>query len=163
MVPSMTMDPYEKILRAAPVDCMVLLMGESGTGQEYVARYLHDNGPRKAGPFVAINCAAVPPMLIENELFHALEQADGGTLFIDEVADLQPGVQTQLLHVLETSSVTPVGSRQDRKVNVRVISATGRDIAAMVRGGEFREDLFYRLNVVTIELPPLHVASGDRG
>src|SRR5207302_6180398 len=163
-------DVFAKIQRAAPVDSTVLILGESGTGKELVAQALHHNSPRKKGPFVAVNCAAVPATLVESELFGHVrgaftgatdrrmgrfEQADGGTLFIDEIGDFELGLQAKLLRVLETFTLTPVGGHEDRKVNVRVIAATSRDIRMMVEQGTFREDLYYRLNVVTIMLPPL--------
>jgi two-component system response regulator HydG len=169
-------DVYAKIQRAAPVDSTVLILGESGTGKELVAQALHHNSPRKKGAFVAVNCAAVPATLVESELFGHVrgaftgatdrrigrfEQADGGTLFIDEIGDFEIGLQAKLLRVLETLTVTPVGGHEDRKVNVRVVAATSRDINKMVRDGTFREDLFYRLNVVTITLPPLRERTDD--
>ncbi len=163
-------DVFSKIQRAAPVDSTVLILGETGTGKELVAQALHQNGPRKKGPFVAVNAAAVPASLVESELFGHVrgaftgatdkrigrfEQADGGTLFIDEIGDLELGLQAKLLRVLETLTLTPVGGHEDRKVDVRVLAATRQDIRKMVEEGKFREDLFYRLNVVTITLPPL--------
>ena len=163
-------DVYAKIQRAAPVDSTVLILGESGTGKELVAQGLHHNSNRKKGPFVAVNCAAVPATLVESELFGHVrgaftgatdrrmgrfEQADGGTLFIDEVGDFELALQAKLLRVLETYTVTPVGGHEDRKVNVRVVAATSRDITKMVKEGTFREDLFYRLNVIQVVLPPL--------
>src|SRR5688572_28168509 len=169
-------DVFAKIQRAAPVDSTVLILGESGTGKELVAQALHHNSPRKKGPFVAVNCAAVPATLVESELFGHVrgaftgatdkrmgrfEQADGGTLFIDEIGDFELGVQAKLLRVLETLTLTPVGGHEDRKVNVRVLAATSRDINKMVAEGTFREDLYYRLNVVTITLPPLRDRPDD--
>jgi DNA-binding NtrC family response regulator len=167
---------FAKIQRAAPVDSTVMILGESGTGKELVAQALHHNSPRKRGPFVAVNCAAVPATLVESELFGHVkgaftgatdrrmgrfEQADGGTLFIDEIGDFEIGLQAKLLRVLETLMVTPVGGHEDRKVNVRVLAATSRDLRTMVEEGTFREDLFYRLNVVQITLPPLRQRSDD--
>ena len=169
-------DVFAKIQRAAPVDSTVLILGESGTGKELVAQALHHNSPRKKGPFVAVNCAAVPATLVESELFGHVrgaftgatdrrvgrfEQADGGTLFIDEIGDFELGLQAKLLRVLETLTLTPVGGHEDRKVNVRVIAATSRDIRKMLEEGTFREDLYYRLNVVTIQLPPLRQRTDD--
>jgi len=169
-------DVYAKIQRAAPVDSTVLILGESGTGKELVAQALHHNSGRKKGPFVAVNCAAVPATLVESELFGHVrgaftgatdrrmgrfEQADGGTLFIDEIGDFELGLQAKLLRVLETFQVTPVGGHEDRKVNVRVLAATSRDIKQMLKEGTFREDLYYRLNVITITLPPLRDRSDD--
>jgi two-component system, NtrC family, response regulator HydG len=169
-------DVFAKIQRAAPVDSTVLILGESGTGKELVAQALHHNSNRKKGPFVAVNCAAVPATLVESELFGHVrgaftgatdkrmgrfEQADGGTLFIDEIGDFEIGLQAKLLRVLETLTLTPVGGHEDRKVNVRVLAATSRDIRKMVEQGTFREDLYYRLNVVTIQLPPLRDRPDD--
>jgi DNA-binding NtrC family response regulator len=169
-------DVFAKIQRAAPVDSTCLILGESGTGKELVAQALHHNSPRKKGPFVAVNCAAVPATLVESELFGHVrgaftgatdrrvgrfEQADGGTLFIDEIGDFELGLQAKLLRVLETLTLTPVGGHEDRKVNVRVIAATSRDIRKMLEEGTFREDLYYRLNVVTISLPPLRQRTDD--
>src|SRR5436190_873294 len=169
-------DVFAKIQRAAPVDSTVLILGESGTGKELVAQALHHNSLRKKGPFVAVNCAAVPATLVESELFGHVrgaftgatdrrigrfEQADGGTLFIDEIGDFELGLQAKLLRLLETLQVTPVGGAEDRKVNVRVLAATSRDIRKMVGDGSFREDLFYRLNVVQIQLPPLRDRPDD--
>jgi two-component system response regulator HydG len=169
-------DVFAKIQRAAPVDSTVMILGESGTGKELVAQALHHNSLRKKGPFVAVNCAAVPATLVESELFGHVrgaftgatdrrigrfEQADGGTLFIDEIGDFEIGLQAKLLRVLETFTVTPVGGHEDRKVDVRVLAATSRDIQKMVEQGTFREDLFYRLNVVTITLPPLRERPDD--
>src|SRR5688500_7679413 len=169
-------DVYAKIQRAAMVDSTVLILGESGTGKELVAQALHHNSPRKKGPFVAVNCAAVPATLVESELFGHVkgaftgatdrrvgrfEQADGGTLFIDEIGDFELGLQAKLLRVLETLTLTPVGGYEDKKVNVRVLAATSRDVVKMVQEGKFREDLYYRLNVVTIQLPGLRDRPDD--
>jgi DNA-binding NtrC family response regulator len=169
-------DVFDRIQRAAPVDSTVLILGESGTGKELVAQALHHNSPRKKGPFVAVNCAAVPATLVESELFGHVrgaftgatdrrvgrfEQADGGTLFIDEIGDFELGLQAKLLRVLESFTVTPVGGHEDHKVNVRVLAATSRDLRKMVDEGKFREDLFYRLNVVAVNLPPLRERTDD--
>ena len=169
-------DVFSKIQRAAPVDSTVLILGETGTGKELVAQALHQNSPRKKGPFVAVNAAAVPASLVESELFGHVrgaftgatdkrigrfEQADGGTLFIDEIGDLELGLQAKLLRVLETLTLTPVGGHEDRKVDVRVLAATRQDIRRMVDEGKFREDLYYRLNVVTILLPALRQRPED--
>src|SRR6476469_7432703 len=169
-------DVFAKVQRAAPVDSTVLILGESGTGKELVAQALHHNSPRKKGPFVAVNCAAVPATLVESELFGHVrgaftgatdrrlgrfEQADGGTLFIDEIGDFDLGLQAKLLRVLETLTFTPVGGHEDKKVDVRVIAATSRDLKKMVAQGTFREDLYYRLNVVTIQLPSLKERPDD--
>src|SRR4051812_17861507 len=162
-------DVYAKIQRAAPVDSTVLVLGESGTGKELVAQGLHHNSNRKKAPFVAVNIAAVPSTLVESELFGHVrgaftgatdrrmgrfEQADTGTLVIDEVGDFELAVQAKLLRGLETRTVIPAGGHEDRKVNVRGIAATSRDIRKMVEEGTFREDLYYRLNVITVNLPP---------
>jgi two-component system, NtrC family, response regulator HydG len=169
-------DVFDKIHRAAPVDSTVLILGESGTGKELVAQALHHNSPRKKGPFVAVNCAAVPATLVESELFGHVrgaftgatdkrigrfQQASGGTLFIDEIGDFELGLQAKLLRVLETLTLTPVGGQEDQKVDVRVVTATSRDIHQMVAESKFREDLFYRLNVVTIQLPALRDRPDD--
>jgi DNA-binding NtrC family response regulator len=169
-------DVFAKIQRAAPVDSTVLILGESGTGKELVAQALHHNSGRKKAPFVAVNCAAVPATLVESELFGHVrgaftgatdrrmgrfEQADGGTLFIDEIGDFELGLQAKLLRVLETLTVTPVGGHEDRKVDVRVIAATSRELRKMVEEGTFRSDLYYRLNVVSIVLPPLRQRPDD--
>src|SRR3954453_13465579 len=169
-------DVFAKIQKAAPVDSTVLILGESGTGKELVAQALHHNSNRKKAPFVPVNIAAVPSTLIESELFGHVrgafagatdrrigrfEQADGGTLFIDEVGDFELPLQPKLLRVLETLTVTPVGGHEDRKVNVRVVAATSRDIQKMVHEGTFREDLYYRLNVIPIILPPLRDRPDD--
>ena len=149
-------DVFAKIQKAAPVDSTVLILGESGTGKELVAQALHHNSNRKKGPFVAVNVAAVPSTLVESELFGHVrgaftgatdrrmgrfEQADGGTLFVDEIGDFELGLQAKLLRVLETLTVTPVGGHEDRKVNVRVIAATSRDIRKMVEEGTFRNHM----------------------
>jgi two-component system, NtrC family, nitrogen regulation response regulator GlnG len=147
-----------------------MITGESGTGKELVARALHDYGRRRGGPFVAINMAAIPRELIESELFGhergaftgalnrgigRFEQAAGGTLFLDEIGDMPPEAQTRLLRVLQEGEFTTVGGRQPIKANVRIVAATHRDLRQSIRQGLFREDLFYRLNVVPIRLPPL--------
>jgi two-component system nitrogen regulation response regulator GlnG len=147
-----------------------MINGESGTGKELVARALHDYGRRRAGAFVAINMAAIPRELIESELFGhergaftgatnrnqgRFEQAAGGTLFLDEIGDMPAEAQTRLLRVLQEGEFTTVGGRQPIRANVRIIAATHRDLRAAIRHGQFREDLFYRLNVVPIRLPPL--------
>jgi two-component system response regulator HydG len=169
-------DVFAKIQRAAPVDSTVLILGENGTGKELVAAALHHNSLRKKGPFVAVNVAAVPSTLVESELFGHVrgaftgatdrrvgrfEQADGGTLFIDEIGDFDLTLQPKLLRVLETLTLTPVGGQEDRKVNVRVVAATSKPLRKMVEEGTFREDLYYRLNVVSITLPPLRQRPDD--
>src|SRR6202035_1828041 len=167
---------YRAIARLMGTDLSVLITGESGTGKELVARALHDFGKRRSGPFVAINMAAIPRELIESELFGhergaftgattrtqgRFEQANGGTLFIDEIGDMPPEAQTRLLRVLQEGEFTSVGGRQPIKANVRIIAATHRDLRTAIRQGQFREDLFYRLNVVPIRLPPLRERAED--
>jgi len=159
-----------RTLRAAQAASTVLILGESGTGKELIASAIHRHSPRHEGPFVVVNMAAIPEPLVESELFGHVkgaftsainsrvgrfEAAKGGTLFIDEIGDFPLGVQAKLLRVLETRRVTPVGSEQDQLVDVRIVAATSRPLAKMVQSGEFREDLFYRLNVITLDLPPL--------
>ncbi|WP_375402853.1 nitrogen regulation protein NR(I) [uncultured Sphingomonas sp.] len=165
---------YRVIARVISNDLTILISGESGTGKELVARAVHDLGPRRAAPFVAINMAAIPRDLIEAELFGhergaftgatsrgvgRFEQAAGGTLFLDEIGDMPVDAQTRLLRVLQSGEFTPVGGVRTIHADVRIVAASNRDLIARVAGGLFREDLFYRLNVVPIALPPLR----DRG
>jgi two-component system, NtrC family, nitrogen regulation response regulator GlnG len=167
---------YRAIARLMGTDLTVMITGESGTGKELVARALHDFGKRRAGPFVAINMAAIPRELIESELFGhergaftgatarnmgRFEQAKGGTLFLDEIGDMPPEAQTRLLRVLQDGEYTAVGGRTPIRANVRIIAATHRDLRQLIRQGLFREDLFYRLNVAPIRLPPLRERSSD--
>jgi two-component system nitrogen regulation response regulator NtrX len=166
----------ETIARVAPVPSTVLIQGESGTGKELVARELHRLGPHPAGPFVAINCAALPEQLVESELFGhergaftgavaqrkgAFESASGGTLFLDEIGDLPAPAQAKLLRALEQREIQRVGAVKPITVEVRVIAATNRDLDAETRSGAFREDLLYRLNVHVIEVPPLRERRED--
>ena len=161
---------YRSIARLTTTDLTVMVNGESGTGKELVARALHDYGRRRTGPFVAINMAAIPRELIESELFGhergaftgamnraqgRFEQAAGGTLFLDEIGDMPAEAQTRLLRVLQEGEFTTVGGRQSIRANVRIVAATHRDLRQAIRAGQFREDLFYRLTVVPIRLPPL--------
>ena len=167
---------YRVLARLTQTDLTVMITGESGTGKELVARALHEYGKRRNGPFVAINMAAIPRELIESELFGhergaftgavqrsagKFEQADGGTLFLDEIGDMPPEAQTRLLRVLQEGEFTSVGGRQPIKANVRIIAATHRDLRNAIRQGQFREDLYYRLNVVPIRLPPLRERTED--
>jgi len=161
---------YRVLARLVPTDLTVMIFGESGTGKELIARALHQFGKRRNGPFVAINMAAIPRELIESELFghekgaftgatarHSgrFEQAQGGTLFLDEIGDMPPEAQTRLLRVLQEGEYTTVGGRTAISTDVRIIAATNRDLRQQIHQGLFREDLFYRLNVVPLRLPPL--------
>ena len=167
---------YRTIARLTTTDLTVMVNGESGTGKELVARALHDYGRRRAGPFVAINMAAIPRELIESELFGhergaftgatnrnqgRFEQASGGTLFLDEIGDMPAEAQTRLLRVLQEGEFTTVGGRQPIRANVRIVTATHRDLRQAIRAGQFREDLYYRLAVVPIRLPPLRERAED--
>ena len=169
-------DIYRTLARLMATDLTVTIYGESGTGKELVARALHDYGKRRHGPFVAVNMAAIPRELIESELFGhekgaftgagaryagRFEQASGGTLFLDEIGDMPLEAQTRLLRVLQDGAYTTIGGRNPIRADVRVVAATHRDLRQMVRQGLFREDLFYRLNVVPIRLPPLRERSED--
>jgi transcriptional regulator with PAS, ATPase and Fis domain len=167
---------YRLISRVGPTNKPILIQGESGTGKELVARALHDASPFADKPLVTINCAALPETLLESELFGyekgaftgavgtkqgLFEVADGGTLFIDEIGELALGLQAKLLRVLEDGTLRRVGSVKERRVNVRLIAATNRDLQQEVKDKQFREDLFYRINVLTIHLPPLRDRAGD--
>jgi len=167
---------FDLIGRVAATDLPVLILGESGTGKELVARAVHFQGPRRRRTFLTENCAALPESLLESELFGHVrgaftgaektraglfEQADGGTLFLDEVGDMSPGMQARLLRVLENGEVRRVGADRPIHVRVRLLAATNRDLAAEVERGRFRQDLFYRLQVLSIELPPLRDRPGD--
>jgi len=169
-------DVRDVVARVARTEATVVLAGESGVGKEVVARAIHAGSPRAAGPFVKVNCAAVPSELLESEFFgHErgaftsavartrghFERADGGTLFLDEIAELPPSLQAKLLHALQDGVFYRVGGTDRVEVDVRVIAATNRDLAAAVRAGEFREDLYYRLNVVEIRVPPLRERRED--
>ncbi|MEK9832039.1 MAG: nitrogen regulation protein NR(I) [Rhodospirillaceae bacterium] len=169
-------DIYRVLARLMNTDLTVMVTGESGTGKELVARALHDYGKRRFGPFVAINMAAIPRELIESELFGhekgaftgatnrysgRFEQAEGGTLFLDEIGDMPIEAQTRLLRVLQEGEYTTVGGRTPISTNVRIIAATHRDLRLAVRQGLFREDLYYRLNVVPLRIPPLRERSED--
>jgi two-component system nitrogen regulation response regulator GlnG len=167
---------YRSLARLMQTDLTVLINGESGTGKELVARALHDYGRRKKGPFVAINMAAIPRDLIESELFGhekgaftgatqrsagRFEQAEGGTLFLDEIGDMPMEAQTRLLRVLQQGEYTTVGGRTPIKTNVRIVAATNKDLRILIQQGLFREDLYFRLNVVPLRLPPLRERTED--
>ena len=166
----------ERIEQVAPTPATVLIQGPSGTGKELVARALHALSPRSGKPFVAVHCAALAPSLLESELFGHVkgaftgatedrkgrfEIADGGTLFLDEISEIDLATQVKLLRVLETRTVEPVGSATPIPVDIRLVAATNRDLRAWVDAGKFREDLYFRLNVVDINLPPLRERQGD--
>src|SRR4029453_18747720 len=167
---------FRTIERVARSPANVLVSGESGTGKELVARAIHELGPRAGGPFVPINCAAIPESLMESELFGhergaftdaserrigKFEQASGGTLFLDEIAELSPGVQAKLLRALQERSIERVGGRESIAVDARFVAATNRDLPREVAEGRFRQDLFYRIHVVPIDLPPLRERRED--
>ena len=167
---------FSVIDRLARVDTAVLIRGESGTGKELVAQSLHYNGPRKDNRFVAVNCSAIPESLMESEFFGhekgaftgadsrkigKFQFAEGGTLFLDEIGEIPPSMQVKLLRVLQEKKFTPVGSNREIEMNVRIVAATNRNLEAMIKDGSYREDLFYRLNVLPIALPPLRERKND--
>jgi len=167
---------HKQIMKVAPVTTTVLVTGESGTGKELVAQAIHELSPRAAMPFVTVNCGAIPAGLIESELFgHTrgaftdartakrglFSEADGGTLFLDEIGELPPAAQVKLLRFLQEGEVRPVGETKSEKLDVRVVAATLRDLGKLVERGQFREDLYYRLNVVNLEVPPLRQRGHD--
>ncbi|MFD2230795.1 sigma-54-dependent transcriptional regulator [Alkalimarinus sediminis] len=167
---------FNLIAKVAPTDTTVLIQGESGTGKELAARALHTFSKRDSKPLICVNCAAIPETLIESELFGhekgaftgavsarngLIEAADGGTLFLDEIGELPLEAQARLLRVLQEGEIRRVGSTQSLKVNVRLIAATHRNLRALAKTGEFREDLYYRLNVMQLKLPPLREREGD--
>jgi DNA-binding NtrC family response regulator len=166
----------DTVLQVAPSRASVLLLGESGTGKELVASALHEHSPRARGPFVKLHCAALADTLLESELFGhergaftgavsrrdgRLQQANGGTLFLDEIGDISPATQVKLLRFLQSRELERVGGNQTIEVDVRIVAATNRNLAERVKDGRFREDLFYRLNVVSIELPALRARASD--
>ncbi|MEL6906812.1 MAG: sigma-54 dependent transcriptional regulator [Planctomycetota bacterium] len=170
------LEVFDLLERVAPTDVPVLVQGETGTGKELVARALHEHGPRKSARLLAENCAAVPENLLESELFGHVKGsftgatqdreghfvvADGGTVFLDEIGDMPLPMQAKLLRVLQDGEVRPVGANRSRRVDVRVVAATHRDLVAASRDGAFREDLLFRLNVITVHLPPLRERAGD--
>ena len=167
---------FKRICKVAPTMSTVLIQGESGTGKELVARALHENSPRAQAPMISVNCAAIPETLIESELFGhekgaftgavagrtgLVEAANGGTLFLDEIGELPLEAQARLLRVLQESEIRRVGSVQSQKVDVRLVAATHRDLKALAHQGLFREDLYYRLNVIELRLPPLRERGED--
>lgn len=167
---------FSMLRRVADSQSTVLVLGESGTGKELAARAIHDNSPRKGHPFIAVNCGAIPETLIESELFgHArgaftgavgeragfFEQANKGTIFLDEIGELPLAMQTKLLRVLQEREVRRVGGTSVKKVDIRVVAASNRDLSEQVKEGSFREDLFYRINVVQLRIPPLRERIGD--
>jgi two-component system nitrogen regulation response regulator NtrX len=166
----------ERVDKVSPTEARVLITGENGTGKELVARAIHRLSPRADRPFIEVNCAAIPSELIESALFGHIkgsftgavadragkfEQADTGTLFLDEIGDMSPDAQAKVLRVLERSVVTRVGGTKTIEVDVRVVAATNKDLAQRIDEGEFREDLFYRINVVPIHVPPLRERRDD--
>lgn len=169
-------DVFRVLLKVAPTDSTVLVTGESGTGKELLVRALHNNSTRTAKPFVPINCGAIPKELLESELFghekgaftHAIrsrsgrfEMADGGTIFLDEIGEMDLSLQVKILRVLQEKEIERVGGMGVKKVDVRIVAATNRDLEQEVSLGRFREDLYYRLNVIPLHLPPLRERSED--
>ena len=167
---------FRLIEKAAPVPAPVIVTGESGTGKEMVARAIHYSGPRASAPFVAVNCGAIPETLIESELFGFVkgsftgadqsragyfQTAERGTIFLDEVSETCPALQVKLLRVVQEKEIAMIGSRKSITVDVRIIAATNKDLAELIRRGLFREDLYYRLNVITIAIPPLRERGND--
>jgi DNA-binding NtrC family response regulator len=169
-------EAFDRIRKVAPTDSTVLILGESGTGKELAARAVHDASPRKAAPIIAVNCAAIPETLIESELFGhekgaftgavaahrgLVEAADGGTLFLDEIGELPAPAQARLLRVMQEGEIRRVGSPHSRKVDIRLVAATHRNLEQLVQEGRFRADLYFRLRVIEIKLPPLRERGND--
>ena len=170
------LDVLASVSQVAPTSSAVLLLGETGTGKQLLAHAIHDHSPRRNGPFVKVNCAALPPTLIETELFGhekgaftgatgpkagRFELADGGTLFLDEIGELTPEIQVKLLGVLQDGQFERVGSTRTRTANARIVAATNRDLGRAMAEGRFREDLYYRLSVFPIQVPPLRERRED--
>jgi two-component system, NtrC family, response regulator AtoC len=166
----------QRVDRAAALNVPILILGESGTGKEVLARFIHERSPWREGPFVKVNCPAIPGTLLESELFGfqrgaftganmakpgRMELAQGGTLFLDEIAELDSGLQAKLLHVLQDGHFTRIGDHEERRMDARVICATNRALQQEIESGGFRSDLFYRINVITISLPPLRERRED--
>jgi two-component system response regulator AtoC len=166
----------QRMERAAGLNVPILILGESGTGKEVLARFIHERSPWREGPFVKVNCPAIPGTLLESELFGfqkgaftganatkpgRMELAQGGTLFMDEIAELEAGLQAKLLHVLQDGHFTRIGDHEEKEVDARVICATNRQLQAEIQQGGFRADLFYRINVISIALPPLRERRAD--
>lgn len=169
-------DIKEMIAKVAPSDARVLITGGNGTGKELVARQIHENSPRAKGPFIEVNCAAIPSELIESELFGhekgaftsaikqrkgKFEQADGGTLFLDEIGDMSASAQAKVLRALQENKITRVGGEKEIKVNVRILAATNKDLRKEIQDGNFREDLYHRLSVILISVPALNDRKDD--
>jgi two-component system response regulator HydG len=167
---------FDMIAKAASTSATVLISGESGTGKELIARAIHYSSPRNTAPFVPVNCGAIPEELLESELFGHVkgaftgatetragffQTADGGTIFLDEISETRLSMQVKLLRVLQDKEVCMVGSTRSRKVDARILASTNKDLLSLVKKGGFREDLFFRLNVITIDLPPLRERSDD--
>jgi two-component system response regulator AtoC len=175
--PSETMRTVrQRVERAAALNVPILVLGESGTGKEVLARFIHERSPWRTGPFVKVNCPAIPGTLLESELFGfqkgaftgahntkpgRMELAQGGTLFMDEIAELEAGLQAKLLHVLQDGHFTRIGDHEEKQVDARVICATNRQLQKEIDAGGFRADLFYRINVISITLPPLRERRAD--
>jgi two-component system, NtrC family, response regulator AtoC len=166
----------QRVVRAAGLNVPILILGESGTGKEVLARFIHQNSPWAHGPFVKVNCPAIPHALLESELFGfqkgaftgannakpgRIELAHGGTLFLDEIAELDAGLQAKLLHVLQDGHFARIGDQEERRMNARIICATNRRLQKEIESGSFRSDLFYRINVISISLPPLRERRED--
>src|SRR5579872_4058702 len=166
----------ERLEKLAATNVPILVRGESGTGKEIIARLIHQRSPWQTGPFVKVSCPAIPGTLLESELFGyekgaftgayankpgKVQMAERGTLFLDEIGEMDSGLQAKLLQLLQDGQFCPIGGREDRRVEVRMVCATNRDLEEEIEVGNFRQDLFYRINVVSIELPPLRERKVD--